>query len=61
MLAIFSAPGWSSARGQQTLQVLHNHLRREVSNGSARFVGAMREDERVNFSIVLMPDGAYAV
>ena len=43
----------SAAHAQETVQVLHNHVRRQVAEGKARPAGAMRSDQRLSFSIVL--------
>jgi subtilase family serine protease len=53
LLVILAFSGWSSARGQEKLQVLRNHVRHEVADGRARLVGVMPGDERLSFSIVL--------
>jgi len=39
--------------GQEKLQVLHGHVRRQVAEGKAQFIGTMPEDERLSFSIIL--------
>jgi uncharacterized membrane protein len=53
LLAILAFSEWSSARGQEKLQVLRNHVRHEVADGRARLAGAMPGDEQLSFSIVL--------
>ena len=45
--------GASFARAQQPLQALHRHVRPEIANGSAPYVGALDPESTLNFSIVL--------
>ena len=53
LLAIFAVAGWDAARAQGTLQVLHSHVRPQVTEGKVRPAGSMPVDQRLSFSIVL--------
>ncbi|MGA9508192.1 MAG: protease pro-enzyme activation domain-containing protein [Candidatus Sulfotelmatobacter sp.] len=44
-----------SAQAQQTLQVLHNHVRPVVANGQAAPVGVLPPSQRMNLAIMLPP------
>lgn len=53
LLAVLAVAGQNAAPAQGNLQVLRNHVRREVTAGSARLAGAIPADKRLSFSIVL--------
>ena len=53
VVAAFAVSAWIAAHAQGTVQVLHNHVRRQVVEGKVRPAGAMPVDQRLNFSIVL--------
>ncbi|MGA2887460.1 MAG: FG-GAP-like repeat-containing protein [Terracidiphilus sp.] len=52
-MATLLVAAWNIGQTQQTLQVLHDHLRPAVSGGQAALVGPMPSDQRLNLSIVL--------
>lgn len=51
--AVLVTAGIASGRSQQPVQVLHKHVRPEVANGTAQYVGPMTPESRINFSLVL--------
>lgn len=52
-LAFFFLAGWISAFAQQPLQVLHHHVRPEVSDGRAALLSPLPADQQLHISIVL--------
>ncbi len=52
-LTFFFLAGWISAFAQQPLQVLHHHVRPEVSDGRAALLSPLPADQQLHISIVL--------
>lgn len=53
MLAVLLTGTWHLARAQQASQVLHHHVRREVTGGQAPLVGSLPPQQKMNLSIML--------
>jgi subtilase family serine protease len=52
-LTFFFLAGWISVFAQQPLQVLHHHVRPEVSDGRAALLSPLPADQQLHISIVL--------
>ena len=53
MLAVLLAGTCNLGRAQQTSQLLHNHVHREITGGQAPLVGSLPPGQQMNLSIVL--------